>query len=44
MKKSASEISRSATPAIENGISGSTSKDKLLQAAEQFFSVKEFSA
>jgi AcrR family transcriptional regulator len=42
VKKSASKIGRGISSAIENGISGSSSKDKLLRSAEVLFSTKGF--
>jgi AcrR family transcriptional regulator len=42
VKKSASKIDRGISPAIENSVSGLSSKEKLLRSAEVLFSTKEF--
>jgi len=42
VKKSASKIGRWVSPAIENCVSGSSSKERLLRSAEVLFSKKEF--
>jgi AcrR family transcriptional regulator len=42
MKKFASKISRATSPATENNVVGSSSKEKLLRSAEALFSAKGF--